>query len=110
MIRGSVRNARIHIGEMDGTNWDVEGLPSRLEIAKVTGLSETTLNQVVRFSMKRMQLHLVAKRIATALPGWTEDGVAEVVAYAVEHRHGAALVLGDLTVDDLLDIMDGVEA
>lgn len=111
MQRQSMSGARITIGAMCPVEQVIEGLPSRTEIADAIGLTnDASLSEIVRHSIMRLQLHLVAKRVATELSTWHVDAVADVVAYAIEHRHGAALVLGDLTVDDVLDLMDESEA
>lgn len=102
----SMSGARIYVGEMHPREQEVEGLPSRAEIAAAAGYKHVaSLNNVVRESMMRLQLRLVAERVAKALPTWGVNEASEVVAYAVENRLGGALVWGDLTVAELVEHM-----
>lgn len=80
--------------------------PTSDEIARATGYHRASVYLIDRESRKLLQVRLISECVARALPTWTVEASANVVAFVVRSRMGERLFYGDTTIDQVLDAMD----
>ncbi len=102
----SIRGANIHIGDASRSDPTLEDLPGCDEVGGAIGCHRSNVSIIAREAVMRLQLRLVSECVALALPTWTQDAAADIVVFLIEQRIGLSLIYGEITIDDVLDMMD----
>lgn len=103
----SLCGARIRIGDQSRVEPALEGLPNNETIGKEFGIGKAATSLILREGLKSLHLHLVAVAVERSLRGWDLDALVDVAVYVIEHDLGYGVVTGRITLDEVLDAMDG---